>query len=366
VTLTYRLGVLGFPGAPGGIQNLGLRDQRRAVEWVHQNIAAFGGDASKVTIFGQSSGGVAADWWTYAYKDKPLINGIIMESGNAFSFPMNPQELQARNWQNVSDTLGCNSSGDAIECVRSKPWQDILAAAARLPAAPGGNPVRSTPAFYPTIDNQTVFSDYASLLEKGRFAKIVSCHCLSGISRDQSIGSAKLNALQPQLLGNNNYEQGYYVIPAFGRGINTTAAQRDQFLLESFTCPNDFKARMGKAHGVPTWVYRYFGDWTNTRLYPSSGAYHGTELQMLFGNSEDVSGIPASAPQVQLTKVMQNAWLAFAKDPVNGLSEFGWPQFELGKKTLVRLGFENSPEPDFVRPKAYSGNCSGVVLAGGR
>jgi cholinesterase len=156
------------------------------------------------------------------------------------------------------------------------------------------------------------------------------------------------------------------VIPAFGRGINTTVAQRDQFLLESFTCPNDFKARMGRAHDVPTWVYRYFGDWANTRLYPSSGAYHGTELQMLFGNSEDVSGLPPSASQVRLTKVMQNAWLAFANDPVNGLSEFGWPLFESGEETLVRLGFGNTAEPDFVKPEVYSGNCSDVVLAGGR
>jgi carboxylesterase type B len=186
VTLTYRLGVLGFPGALGGTQNLGLRDQRRAVEWVHENIAAFGGDAKKMTIFGQSSGGVAADWWTFAYKDKPLINGIIMESGNAFSFPMNSRELQASNWRNVSETLGCGAFDDMIGCVREKPWQDVLAAAARLPAASGGNPVRSTPAFYPTVDNQTVFSDYASLLREGRFAKIVSCSCLSSISFDQS------------------------------------------------------------------------------------------------------------------------------------------------------------------------------------
>lgn len=171
---------------------------------------------------------------------------------------------------------------------------------------------------------------------------------------------------QPQLLGNNHNEQGYYVIPAFGRGINTTAAQRDQFLLESFTCSNDFRARMGRANNVPTWMYRYFGDWANTRLYPNSSAYHGTELQMLFGNSGDVSGIPPSASQVQLTKVMQHAWFAFANDPVNGLSELGWPQFELGKKTLVRLGLENSPEPGFVKPEMYSGSCSNVVLAGGR
>lgn len=128
ITLTYRLGVFGFPGAPDSIQNLGLRDQRRAVEWVHQNIAAFGGDPAKVTIFGQSSGGVAADWWTFAYKDEPLVSGIISESGNAFSFPLNGRELQIRNWYNVSATLECGSEGDNLDCVRGKEWKDVLAA----------------------------------------------------------------------------------------------------------------------------------------------------------------------------------------------------------------------------------------------
>lgn len=127
-----------------------------------------------MTIFGQSSGGVAADWWTFAYKDEPLVSGIISESGNAFSFPLNGRELQIRNWYNVSATLECGSEGDTLDCVRGKEWKDVLAAASRLPAAPGGNPVRSTPAFYPTVDNETVFSGYASLLEQGKFAKIVS------------------------------------------------------------------------------------------------------------------------------------------------------------------------------------------------
>jgi len=99
---------------------------------------------------------------------------------------------------------------------------------------------------------------------------------------------------------------------------------------------------------------------------PTSGAYHGTELQMLFGTSEDFSGLAPSAEQVRLMKVMRVAWVAFATSPLNGLSRFRWPEFELGKETLVRLGFENRPEPEFVRPEVYSGHCSGVVLAGGR
>lgn len=156
------------------------------------------------------------------------------------------------------------------------------------------------------------------------------------------------------------------MIPAFGRGINTTEAQRDQFLLESFTCPNDFEARARKAHNVPVWQYRYFGDWLNTRLYPTSSAYHGTEMQMLFGNSEDVSEFAPTAAQVELTKFMQKAWVTFANDPTKGLERFGWPQYAPGEETLVRLGYENSEVPDFVKPEVYSWNCSNVVLAGGR
>ncbi|KAL2881438.1 hypothetical protein SGCOL_003003 [Colletotrichum sp. CLE4] len=77
VTVNYRINVFGFPGAPGQPQNLGLMDQRTAVEWVRDNIAGFGGDPAKITIAGQSSGGVAVDYWSYAYIKDPIINGLI-------------------------------------------------------------------------------------------------------------------------------------------------------------------------------------------------------------------------------------------------------------------------------------------------
>lgn len=152
------------------------------------------------------------------------------------------------------------------------------------------------------------------------------------------------------------------MIPAFGKGVNATKEQGDQFLLESFTCPNDIEARARSAQGVPTWQYRYFGDWPNTRLYNSSGAYHGTELEMLFGNSGDVSGIAPSEAQEELTKVMQDAWVAFAEDPKRGLEKYGWPRFDPSEDTLVRLGYENSPVPDFVRPSLYSGDCANITV----
>ncbi|KAK0761712.1 hypothetical protein N5P37_005694 [Trichoderma harzianum] len=88
VTVNYRIHVFGFPGAPGQPANLGLRYQHVGVEWVRDNIAAFGGNPEKITIFGQSVGGEAVDFWAYAYKQDPIVNGIVAHSGNAFSPPL--------------------------------------------------------------------------------------------------------------------------------------------------------------------------------------------------------------------------------------------------------------------------------------
>ena len=57
IKFSYRVNVFGFPGLPGMAQNVGLLDQRLAIEWVRDNIAAFGGDPTRITIFGQSAGG---------------------------------------------------------------------------------------------------------------------------------------------------------------------------------------------------------------------------------------------------------------------------------------------------------------------
>lgn len=86
VSFNYRLGIFGFPGAPDLVQNVGLLDQRMALEWVRDNIEAFGGDASRITIFGESAGAASVDFYTYAWTQDPIIAGYIEESGTAASF----------------------------------------------------------------------------------------------------------------------------------------------------------------------------------------------------------------------------------------------------------------------------------------
>jgi len=173
VTLNYRINIFGFSGAPSEPQNIGLLDQRLAVEWVRDNIRAFGGDPCKIVIFGQSSGSVAVDYWSYAWTQDPIVSGLISHSGNVFSFPVNSRELAEQHWYNASSLLGCGSSGDVMPCMRSKNFTDIEAAAAKIKPPPNTSVARSQPVFQPTPDNRTVFEDYAPLSSGGKFARLV-------------------------------------------------------------------------------------------------------------------------------------------------------------------------------------------------
>jgi carboxylesterase type B len=188
------------------------------------------------------------------------------------------------------------------------------------------------------VDNETIFSDYLSRSSSQFFAPLSYLH------------------------GHNDYEQGYYVIPAFAQGRNVTAAQTAQFLLESFVCPHSYEARQRALANVPTWIYRNFGDWENTRLYPTSGAYHGTELHMLLGGSEDASGLPATQEQKDTARLFQRAVAVFADDPVNGLTRIGWPRFDPETESWVEIAIRNKAEVTFARPEKYDRGCGNVTM----
>ncbi|KAG9195562.1 hypothetical protein G6011_00683 [Alternaria panax] len=338
VSVNYRLNVFGFPGAPDADTNLGLRDQRLAVEWLQKNVAAFGGDAKKIVIAGQSSGGAAVDWWSYAYQENPIVHGLMSTSGNTFSFPMNSPERQRSNWDNITSLVGCGSSNDTLVCMRRQPWETLSKAVTKIAPSPGGSPVRSTPPFYPLVDNETVFGDYLSRSASGDFAKL------------------------PYFHGHNDHEQGYYVIPAFAQGRNVTEQQASQFLLESFICPVSYEARARVDAGVPTWVYRYYGDWDNTRLYPTSGAYHGTELHMILGGSADASGLPETQAQKDAVRLVQRAVAVFTEDPKEGLTNLGWPVFDAEIKSWGEIAVGNEAKVTFAKPRKYDAQCGNITL----
>jgi carboxylesterase type B len=311
---------------------------------VRTNIAHFGGDAHRIILAGQSAGGVSADYWAYAYAHDPIVSGLILVSGTAFSFPLNAPDIPARNWNAVVSAVGCNTTcntdhSSIMACMRSTDWPSLKSASASIRPAPSTSVLRSVPPFYPQVDNELIFPDYLSLTRAGKFARI------------------------PLLASTAHNEAGWYRISAYGNGVVPTKEQVDAFHLESFTCPASYQAAARREYGVPAWVYRYFGDWENTRLYEGSGAYHGVDLHMVFGGSEEVSGLGTTEAQRGLTGLVQRAWAAFADDPWGGLErELGWPRWEGERESLVLLGVNNTAEARFVKPGVYDAACSTVIM----
>lgn len=314
---SYRLNVFGFPGAPGIQQNAGLLDQRIALEWLRDNIGAFGGDCDRITVFGQSAGSVSVAYLAYTYPKDPIVAGYIMESGTPHSWePLSP-DLAATHWYNASGTLRCGTTGDVLSCMQSKNTSAILAAIAKVPFDPTN--ALFQPQFQPVEDNITVFHDYSALAAAGKFAKLVSVNNFSlRLTTDPC---------QPVLMGNNDLESGFYAVGAFATGKSFNATQRELFDLEAFTCATAIEAAARVAKGVTVYRYRYFGDFDNLRLYPGSGAYHGAELNMVFGTAQDVSGLPNFAAEDATSAYLMKVWATFARDPKKGLSKLGWPTY---------------------------------------
>ncbi|KIM99541.1 hypothetical protein OIDMADRAFT_91883, partial [Oidiodendron maius Zn] len=330
VSFNYRLNVFGFPGIPNATQNLGLLDQRLAIEWVRDNIAAFGGDPSRITIFGQSAGSASVDYYTYAWASDPIVHSYIEESGSVFGpapgLGSITADIAAGSWLSLSSALGCgspnstnSSSTTILSCMKSQSMPAIVSAMATMDAS-SQSPIPSN--FGPTVDNVVVFSNYTAQSMAGNFSTL------------------------PLLLGNADYEAGLFRILDALKNVSLTDAAWDAFNSDTFVCPCATRANFSLANKVPTWRYRWFGAFPNTELttIPFSGAWHASELPVLFNNVPFGAGVPPSTDaEVQIGDYIRGAWAAFAKDPVNGLTSYqdGWPMYDPSGETLIRLGFNN-------------------------
>ncbi|RDW79102.1 uncharacterized protein DSM5745_05954 [Aspergillus mulundensis] len=323
VTFNYRLNIFGYPNAPGleaSEQNVGLLDQRLAIEWVHRNIANFGGDPDRILLFGQSAGAASVDGYTYAYPDDPLVSAFVLQSGTVSL--LNNVDPAHSNWNRLSTVIGCGTGTESLACMRSVPFTEILGAL--------GN---GSYTFTPVVDNRTVFADYRA--------------------RARSGGQSRL----PTLAGVNarEFSAGF---PLSQTSINETAVTED--LYGSFSCPAYEAVKTRLNHHIPTWRYVYHGNFTNLSPRPWLGAYHSAELPILFGTyNQTTLPPPPSKNEMDASKYFQGAWVAFAKDPHTGLTEYGWPRFSFNERTLVNLAVGNKPGAVLSSAGKWDGHCDG-------
>jgi carboxylesterase type B len=180
VAMNYRLGGFGFmPGAEirkDGSANLGLRDQRLALQWVADNIAAFGGDPSKVTIWGESAGAISVFDQMAMYDGDNIYNGVplfrsaIMNSGSIV--PANP--VDGTKGQTVYDTVvrnaGCSGVSDTLACLRHLDYTKFLNAANSVPGILGYNSVAES--YLPRPDGTILTQSPDQLVIQGKYASV--------------------------------------------------------------------------------------------------------------------------------------------------------------------------------------------------
>ncbi|KAM7214959.1 Alpha/Beta hydrolase fold [Rhypophila decipiens] len=180
VAVNYRVGAFGFmPGKEvlaDGSSNLGLLDQRMGLEWVADNIAAFGGDPDKVTIWGESAGAISVfdQMALYdgdnTYKGKPLFRAGIMNSGSIVpADPMDCPKGQAI-YDAVVKKAGCDSSSDTLNCLRNLPYAKFLNAANSVPGILSYNSVALS--YLPRPDGKVLVRSPELSVSSGKYAAV--------------------------------------------------------------------------------------------------------------------------------------------------------------------------------------------------
>ncbi|KAH0545549.1 hypothetical protein FGG08_000380 [Glutinoglossum americanum] len=144
--------------------------------------------------------------------------------------------------------------------------------------------------FPPTIDETLVFSDYDARSLAGNFIQAVrSPPSPSTLTTRAKSNATRAHSVQPVLIGNTDYEVGIIGLLAPAAYAALSPAARTAYNLVFFACPTAIAAFRRALHDVPTWRYRWFGEYTNTHLFPGSGAWHGSEIGFVFGTTEELT-----------------------------------------------------------------------------
>ncbi|KAH6656600.1 acetylcholinesterase [Truncatella angustata] len=316
VTINYRVNIFGFPNARGladGHQNLGILDQRAALEWVRDNIAAFGGDPNRITQWGRSAGSISADIHAYAFHEDPIAQAYFLQSGTVFS--SSPAEDPTySNFSFVARHVGCEApcGGDEdehgaaeLDCMRQVPFAQIENFIGQY-GDRGETPALS---FSLVPDDRIVFTDYEARSEAGKIARapVIISNTANEMSSLVPYPEQNLTAgpYQPAVTAGNI---AFGVCPTF----NSTV----------------YRNRMGA--GVPVFRFQHAGTFPNLNYFKWLGAYHASDAPIAFGTYGLLDHIAKTTRfEVEVSQSMQDHILAFVKDPYYG------PQKTMNWKPLV-------------------------------
>ena len=363
VSVAYRLGVFGFFAHPElsrengkASGNYGLQDMIAGLQWVKANIAKFGGDPTRVTIFGESAGGIAVSMLAASPAAKGLFHRGISESGGNFAPPRHGSE----GGQNAPTLKVAEAAGHEflarLKVADIKAARDLPAEKLQTAVGPG---LQAN--FWPVFDGEVLPGDQYELYRAGRFN---DTPVLIGTNSDEGALFAQpgMNSARFESSIRDGYgKQADAVLAAYPHATDGDAAKAGKDVMRDtlFAWPTwawaTLQSQKGKGH-----AYVYYFD-HRTPQSPT-GANHGAEIAFVFRNL--IGGGPvglsgAARPEDNLmSELMSSYWVNFAKngDP-NGPGLPRWPAFTSSSQNLMFFDARSSarPVPNMTQIKALDG-----------
>ena len=345
VTLNYRLGMLGFlhldelaGDAYTSSGNCALLDQVAALQWVHENIAAFGGDPGNVTIFGESAGA----WSVGSLLAMPAARGLfqraILQSGAAHA--IQDSAAATKTARAYLDLLGVGI--DELAGLADLPLEALLAAQTSLLA---GNPLAG---IRPVVDGKDIPESPVQAIARGA-AKDVAV--LIGTNRHEMklfVSDSSESTLDPgiaqRILGERTVEV-FTTYAAAQPGVDMREIGLDMFTDYTFRIPAIRLAEAQAGQSAPVWMYRF--DWPspNARF----GACHALELPFVWNNlaTSIFRVLTGNNPPQELANSMHAAWIAFAhtgNPNTSGLPH--WPAYDIDRRATMLFAEQCNVEDD--------------------
>ncbi|MFE6845262.1 carboxylesterase/lipase family protein [Streptomyces sp. NPDC057686] len=369
VTFNYRVGFEGFGYVPGAPANRGFLDQAAALAWVHENIAAFGGDPDNVTLFGESGGGASVAALLSAPAARGLFRRAIVQS---MAGRFLPEEEARRIASMTAEALGT----DLDELASATPQALLSVQDAALPAMRADPANWTTPeaitSFSPVIDGVTVvdkpwlairsgcardidlisgythdeftmFAMQRGLVRIGLGAMVKAAPVLLGAVREglreRAAGrpaqpSARIRRLDLDAVGEQLGlgRRGAAAYRAAHPGLTDPQLYVEMFSDALFRMPATWLAEAHAAAGGRAWLYDF--TWSSPAFGGALGACHAVDIPATFGHARGplsgflFGGKPPGQDFTRLSEQLRSSWISFAAsgDP-------GWPPFTADRPT---------------------------------
>jgi para-nitrobenzyl esterase len=352
VTINYRLGNLGFlagdllkaESSDGSVGNYGHQDQRMAMKWVSENIKTFGGDPTRIMLFGESAGGGSTSGHLTNPRSWPYIHSAIIESGSWADWTAQPWSIAQQRLPLLASNLGCSTAADVLACMRAIDYKTVRTADNTL--LPKGPFLE----WGPVIDGVEILDDPRNLLIAGKVAPVP---IMLGWNADEgtvfndapaNITAADYPAavagivgqdLAPEILAQyplTNYKTPWWAL---------TALLSDSQMV----CPAEKSARrLVNATARPVnpgvFVYYYTHVFDIIKIIEQFtkkplGCFHGSELALVFNPFPEAL---FGSGEEKLAQLVGRYWARFAAtgNPNGGLDPT-WPEFGASNGKFVML-----------------------------